>query len=163
MLHDKNTISQHFEHSLPFFLLDFAVVEKTETIAQIELIHSDEACREYDGSWDVHIKVIAYALEPVFQKYQGNVNQKAEAVNEDDAIPLHGRREAAKQHHQEPGSKRLVEVEAIIILQNCLLCGENAYYGYAANVKVVLHETCLLVYLVQYANEGEYYKWKDKV
>ena len=77
MLHDKHSISEHHEHPLPFLLLLLGAAEQIERRSEVDLIHSDQSCREDDSCRNVDIEVITYTCHSV--ELENDYNEDREA------------------------------------------------------------------------------------
>ena len=129
MLQDENPVGEHHQNALPFLLLDFGAREEVETRPQVDLIHPNEAARENDRRCHVDIEVVADTPEAILPEDEGNVDEKANQVDTNDRVPLHGAGEPTEHHHDEPGGEGLIKVKVLDILGYGLSSSQQAHYG----------------------------------
>jgi len=116
MLHQKHSISEHSEHTLPFLLLKLSFPQQIETASHIYFIDSNQARRENEWCNHVNIQVIANTWASIVPENDAEVYDEAEEIDSHHSIPLHCASYACKYHHYQPWGKWLIQVKALIVL-----------------------------------------------
>ena len=98
------------------------------------------------------IEVVVDLGHAVVLDDEEHVGDEAEQVDGGHQVPLLRRAETGIDHHDEPRSEALVQVEVFPVLHKTLSGSEEANQRNRENLEIVLHLSCVLVDAVKHDN-----------